>query len=254
MVYDNWFDTCITCIHQLTYHLFLYISDLKSKLDFDGKDNTFGSKTDILSLSPIVHDDSSIIPSVFPKPANEMNKTAGIHIDKSLGSPCSNSSDSGLSDVNSSLSINGAGIESADPLRPRIWSLAHVATSSTTTTSSSTPNVNKEQNGQNLPLNFSKVGSSFMSSTTTTMRPWVDSAFSTLGSSIFPVTNNGYNNLSTQGDKTTSLTNSAFNGLSSAGSTSSLLRPYPPLSSLYSSPVREVSPRIPDNRIPGSLS
>lgn len=234
--------------------MFLYISDLKSKLDFDGKDNAFGSKTDILSLSPIVHDDSSIIPSVFPKPANEMNKTAGIHIDKSLGSPCSNSSDSGLSDVNSSLSINGAGIESADSLRPRIWSLAHVATSSTTTTSSSTTNVNKEQNGQNLPLNFSKVGSSFMSSTTTTMRPWVDSAFSTLGSSIFPVTNNGYNNLSTQGDKTTSLTNSAFNGLSSAGSTSSLLRPYPPLSSLYSSPVREVSPRIPDNRIPGSLS
>lgn len=208
---------------------------INSKSDHDPIDvTTFGNSTkqDILGLEPIgiVKDEPNGLNTGYMGPVAEL-KTPTLGV-KRLDSPCSNSNDSGLSDVNNSLSLNGAGLDSSDALRPRIWSLAHVATSSAITTSMSTSTMKD----QNSPVNYSKPGSSYTTNTSS-MRSWMDNAFP-VGSSMFSPGSSGYTNISgssTQNDKSPfSLNNSAFNGLSSSGNSSSLLRPYPSLSSLYS--------------------
>lgn len=189
----------------------------------------FGIKTDILGMVPMVNHDSGLLSSGLQKQVTELKPPMADT--KRLESPCSNSSDSGLSDVNSSLSLNNSSIEHSDPLRPRIWSIAHVATSSTTTTSSTT------SADQSLPLNFSRMTAPYIPATST-VRPWMDSAFPLSGSMFSPNTN-GYTNVASQNDK--SLTAPNFNGLSSPVNNSSLLRTYPPLSSIYS-PTRDARP------------
>ncbi|XP_060073777.1 iroquois-class homeodomain protein IRX-6-like [Ylistrum balloti] len=202
----------------------------KEKLDQVVRE-PFPLKTDLLGMVPmgVVTDDTGLMPSSLQKTVTELKPP--LPDSKRLESPCSNSSDSGLSDVNSSLSLNNSSIEHSDPLRPRIWSIAHVATSSTTTTSSTT------SPDQSLPLNFSRVSAPYIP-TTSTVRPWMDSAFP-LSSSMFSPNTNGYTNVSPQSDK--SLVTPNFNGLTTPVNNSSLLRPYPPLSSIYS-PTRDVRP------------
>ena len=229
-------------VTQIDIWLVSPITDiLKVKNDGDLVDQQgYEPKNDILNgLTPIGlgPDDASLPQNIT---ATEL-KPAMLD-QKRLESPCSNSSDSGLSDINNSLTLNASGLDANDPLRPRIWSLAHVATS----TPSATTSANLNSKDQNLPLNFSKVGSSFMPTTTSTMRPWMDNSFS-LGSTMLSGSSNGYTSLSSggstgsNGDKTSPLGVSPFNGLSAAGN-SSLLRPYPSLSSLYS-PARDMGSR-----------
>ncbi|KAK3086586.1 hypothetical protein FSP39_020678 [Pinctada imbricata] len=218
---------------------------LKVKNDADLVDQQgFEPKSDILnSLTPIGLTSGENVNSVQPNMATEMKPS--MLEQKRIESPCSNSSDSGLSDINNSLTLNASGIDANDPLRPRIWSLAHVATS--TASSSTSANINSKD--QNIPLNFSKVGSSFMPTTTSTMRPWMDNSFP-LGASMLSNSSSGYTSLSSgsstgsNGDKNSPQGVSAFNGLSATGS-SSLLRPYPSLSSLYS-PARDMGSRVND--------
>ena len=216
-----------------------------AKSDPDPIDVTsFGSSTkqDILGLEPlgIVKDEPNGLPQGYISSVTEL-KTPSLGVVKRLDSPCSNSNDSGLSDVNNSLSLNGHhGLDNVDALRPRIWSLAHVATSTANTTS-----LSSNMKDQNSPINFSKPGSSF-GTNTSSMRSWMDSAFP-VGSSMFSPSSAGYTNISgsAQGDKSPfSINGSAFNGLSSAGSSSSLLRPYPSLTSLYSPPGPRGTDRI----------
>lgn len=164
---------------------------------------------------------------------------------KRLGSPCSNSSDSGLSDINGSMSTNGSGSDPSDPMRPRIWSLAHVATS----TAGLVPPI-MEQKDQNANLTQLKPAiSNQMSmsvptytSSGNTMRPWIETSFN-VGSSLFSPMSGSYTTLGTQRprESPSSMVNqslNSLNGLSSPG----LSRPYPSLSSLYT-PVRDLSKR-----------
>lgn len=204
-----------------------------AKSDPDQIDVTsFGNNTkqDILGLEPIgiIKDEPNGLSQGFMNSVTDL-KTPSMGVVKRLDSPCSNSNDSGLSDVNNTLSLNGPVLDN-DALRPRIWSLAHVATSTANTTS-----LSSNMKDQNSPINFSKPGSSFATNTSS-MRSWMDSAFP-VNSSMFSPTSAGYTNISgsTHVDKSPfSINGSAFNGLSSTGSSSSLLRPYPSLTSLYS--------------------
>lgn len=174
---------------------------------------------------------------------------------KRLGSPCSNSSDSGLSDINSSLSANGNGSDHTDPLRPRIWSLAHVATS---TAGSNSLLTIPEQKDQNANLTTLKPGTSSLSmtssmsmssppfsSTGNAMRPWLDTTFN-VGSSLFSPMSGTYSTLGTQRPRETppNVVNQSLNSLSGL-SNSNLSRPYPSLSSLYT-PVRDLTKRSMD--------
>ncbi|XP_022286305.2 uncharacterized protein LOC111099186 [Crassostrea virginica] len=218
---------------------------LKVKNDQDSviEDNSvFSDKNSLMgTLTPIGVVDSMQAPSMSN---TELKPPIMDH--KRLESPCSNSSDSGLSDINTSLTLNASSLD-GDGLRPRIWSLAHVATS----TSGCTNTTSQVTSGkdQNLPLNFSKLGSPSMPSPASAMRPWMDNTFS-IGSSMFSTSSSpGYTNLSANNgngmmDKSaslTGLTGTGFNGLSSTGS-SPILRPYPSLSTLYS-PARDVGGR-----------
>lgn len=164
---------------------------------------------------------------------------------KRLGSPCSNSSDSGLSDINGSMSTNGSASDQSDPLRPRIWSLAHVATS---TSGMVPPMMDQKDQNANLtqlkPPNSNTVPMSAPSYTSTgnTMRPWIETSFN-VGSSLFSPMSGTYNSLGTQRprESPSSMVNqslNSLNGLSSPG----LPRPYPSLSSLYT-PVRDLTKR-----------
>lgn len=219
---------------------------LKVKNDQDSviEDNSvFNDKNSMMStLTPIGVVDSMQAPSMSN---TELKPPIIDH--KRLESPCSNSSDSGLSDINTSLTLNASNIDGGDGLRPRIWSLAHVATSTAGCTNTTSQVTNGKD--QNLPLNFSKLGSPSMPSSATTLRPWMDNAFS-IGSSMFSSSSTpGYTNLNVNNgsgmlDKTSPLSGvsgSGFNGLSSNGS-SPILRPYPSLSNLYS-PARDVGTR-----------
>ena len=177
---------------------------------------------------------------------------------KRLGSPCSNSSDSGLSDINSSLSANGNGADHTDPLRPRIWSLAHVATS---TGGSNTLLTIPEQKDQNANLTMLKPGTNSLSmassmsmtspsfsSTGNAMRPWLDTTFN-VGSSLFTPMSGTYSTLGTQRPRETpsNVVNQSLNSLSGL-SNPSLSRPYPSLSSLYT-PVRDLTKRSMDGKL-----
>ena len=177
---------------------------------------------------------------------------------KRLGSPCSNSSDSGLSDINSSLSANGHGADHSDPLRPRIWSLAHVATS---TAVANTLLTIPEQKDQNANLTMLKPGtnslsmSSSMSMTSPSfsptgnaMRPWLDTTFN-VGSSLFTPMSGTYSTLGTQRPRETpqNVVNQSLNSLSGL-SNPGLSRPYPSLSSLYT-PVRDLTKRSMDGKL-----
>lgn len=168
---------------------------------------------------------------------------------KRLGSPCSNSSDSGLSDINGSMSTNGSASDQSDPLRPRIWSLAHVATS---TAGLVVPPLmeQKDQNAnltQLKPPNSNLMSSMSVPAYTSTgsamsMRPWLETSFN-VGSSLFSPMSGTYNTLGTQRprESPSSMVNqslNSLNGLSSPG----LSRPYPSLSSLYA-PVRDLTKR-----------
>ncbi|CAG2250653.1 Iroquois homeobox protein 6a-like [Mytilus edulis] len=219
-----------------------------AKTDPDQIDvTTFGSSTkqDILGLEPIgiIKDEPNGLPQGFCGPVNDL-KTPTMGVVKRLDSPCSNSNDSGLSDVNNTLALNGPVLDSSDALRPRIWSLAHVATSTAIPTS-----LSASMKDQNTAMNYSKPGSSFTTNTSS-MRSWMDSTFP-VGSSMFSPSPAGYTNISgsAQSDKSPfSINGSAFNGVSS-GSTSSLLRPYPSLTSLYSPSGSRGSERIPNGTI-----
>ena len=171
---------------------------------------------------------------------------------KRLGSPCSNSSDSGLSDINASMSTNGSGSDHSDPLRPRIWSLAHVATS----TAGMVPSMmeHKDQNSNlttlkpsSNPMNAMSMSSAGYSQTNGagglgggTLRPWIDSSFN-VGSSLFSPMSAGYQTLGTQRprESPSSMVNQSLNSLNGLSSPN-LSRPYPSLSSLYT-PVRDLS-------------
>uniref|UniRef100_A0A8W8K205 KN homeodomain domain-containing protein n=1 Tax=Magallana gigas TaxID=29159 RepID=A0A8W8K205_MAGGI len=219
---------------------------LKVKNDQDSvleENSVFSDKNSLMStLTPIGVVDSMQAPSMSN---TELKPPIMDH--KRLESPCSNSSDSGLSDINTSLTLNASNMDGGDGLRPRIWSLAHVATSTAGCTNTTSQLTNGKD--QSLPLNFSKLGSPSMPSSASTMRPWMDNAFS-IGSSMFSTnSSSGYTNLSANNgsgmlDKNSTLpgvTGSGFNGLSSTGS-SPILRPYPSLSTLYS-PARDVGAR-----------
>lgn len=168
---------------------------------------------------------------------------------KRLGSPCSNSSDSGLSDINGSMSTNGSGSDHSDPLRPKgIWSLAHVATSA-----GMVPPMmeHKDQNANLTPLKpssnpmnamSSMASPGYTSTSSNTLRPWIDSSFN-VGSSLFSPMSASYNTLNTQRprDSPSSMVNQSLNSLNGLSSPN-LSRPYPSLSSLYT-PVRDLSKR-----------
>jgi len=195
------------------------------------------------------------------KPQATLVPDLGLGADlKRLGSPCSNSSDSGLSDINGSLSTNGSGSDHSDPLRPRIWSLAHVATS---TSGMIPPPIGGEQRDQNsnltplkpsanslgMPMSaMSAPGYTSMASqppsSNSGLRPpsWLDSSFN-MGSGLFSPMSGTYSSLSSQRPRESpnSMVNqslTSLNGLSSPN----LSRPYPSLSSLYS-PVRDLTKR-----------
>ena len=216
---------------------------MKNDQDSVIEDNSvFSDKNSLMgTLTPIGVVDSMQAPSMSN---TELKPPIMDH--KRLESPCSNSSDSGLSDINTSLTLNASSLD-GDGLRPRIWSLAHVATSTTGCTNTTSQVTSGKD--QNLPLNFSKLGSPSMPSPASAMRPWMDNTFS-IGSSMFSTSSSpGYTNLSANNgngmmDKNaslTGLTGTGFNGLSSTGS-SPILRPYPSLSTLYS-PARDVGGR-----------
>ncbi|KAL3860024.1 hypothetical protein ACJMK2_010198, partial [Sinanodonta woodiana] len=181
-------------------------------------DKSLNMHNDPLIVSPLSHDLTTLQSDL-----------------KRLESPCSNSSDSGLSDINSTLSANGHNTDPADSLRPRIWSIANVVTS----ISGNAPNTSHpDSKDQSLNLNLSKVPSYVHSSST--MRPWIDSSFN-VGSSIFtPMPS--YNN--STGTPRFKDGNQPNHGMSSVNgfSTPSLARPYSSVSSLYS-PVRDLSKR-----------
>lgn len=150
-----------------------------------------------------------------------------LHQPKRLSSPCSNSSDSGLSDVNGTLTANSGSLDHTEGIRPRIWSLAHVATS--VSSSSSSTSESKEQTS---PLNFSKVGNPFLTHPPA-MRPWLESSLSG-AASVFPTMSGAYGSLMSHRPKDTTTVTPALNGMP-VFSTSSILRPYPQISSIYSS-------------------
>lgn len=172
---------------------------------------------------------------------------------KRLGSPCSNSSDSGLSDINGSMSTNGSGSDQSDPLRPRIWSLAHVATSAPGMVP---PMMEQKDQNANLtalkpspnPMNAMSSMSSMSSpgytatSSSSTLRPWIDPSFN-MGSSLFSPMSAPYNTLGSQRprESPSSMVNQSLNSLNGLSSPN-LTRPYPSLSSLYT-PVRDLSKR-----------
>ncbi|KAL4235282.1 Cinnamoyl-CoA reductase 1 [Mactra antiquata] len=165
---------------------------------------------------------------------------------KRLGSPCSNSSDSGLSDINGSMSTNGSGSDPSDPMRPRIWSLAHVATS---TAGLVPPMMDQKDQNANLtqlkPANTNQMAMSvptYTSSSGNTMRPWIESSFN-VGSSLFSPMSGSYTTLGTQRprESPSNMVNQSLNSLNGLSSPA-LSRPYPSLSSLYT-PVRDLSKR-----------
>lgn len=191
------------------------------------------NKPDLMNLSvlPGLTEDTSIALQPFAKTLTDLKPPIMVDNSKRLESPCSNSSDSGLSDVNSSMSLGHTSLDNPnDPLRPRIWSIANVVTTTSSTSATSPSDVTDHS----MPLNFSRVGpSSFApASSTSTVRPWMESVFP-VGSSMF-APNNGYTNLGNIVDKS-SLSSTNFNGLTTTtNSTPSLLRPYPPpMSSMF---------------------
>ncbi|KAH3778562.1 homeobox protein araucan-like [Dreissena polymorpha] len=176
---------------------------------------------------------------------------------KRLGSPCSNSSDSGLSDINGSMSTSGS--DPSDPLRPRIWSLAHVATSTSGMMPSMSMMEQKDQNANLTPLKpsmnplpMTSPAYTMTSSSGNSLRtPWLDSSFN-MGPSLFSPMSGTYSSLGgpqRPRESPTSMMNqslNSLNGLSSPG----LSRPYPTFSSLYT-PVRDFTKRnldMPDLR------
>ncbi|XP_052815642.1 iroquois-class homeodomain protein IRX-6-like isoform X1 [Mya arenaria] len=190
------------------------------------------------------------------KPQATLVPDLGLSADlKRLGSPCSNSSDSGLSDINGSIATNGSGSDHVDPLRPRIWSLAHVATS----TAGLVPHSMGEQRDQNSnltplkpstnplsmsmsPTGYTSMASQSSASNSALRPPWLDSSFN-MSSSLFSPMSGTYSSLGSQRPRESpnSMVNqslTSLNGLSSPG----MGRPYPGLSSLYS-PVRDLAKR-----------